>query len=115
RRAARPPGGVRRDPRSRSDRRCADRLVMPRRSTGLAVLLVGAISASLAPADAQQPGNPIPDAQMLLDLDLPQDADLPRDRSFLTRMRLIERLRMLETLPVLDSQTQNDEHPREVW
>ncbi len=87
---------------------------MPRRSTGLAVLLVGAISASLAPADAQQPGNPKPDAQMLLDLDLLKDADLTRDRSFLTRMRLIERLRMLETLPVLDSQTQTEAPPREV-
>ena len=88
--------------------------MMRRRSGGLAVLLVGVISASVAPADAQQPVNPKPDAQMLLDLDLLRDADLARDRSFLTRMRLIERLRMLETLPVLDSQTQTEAPPREV-
>jgi len=46
------------DPRSRPDRRRADRLVMRRRSGGLACCSSAVISASVAPADAQQPASP---------------------------------------------------------
>ena len=58
-------------------------------------------------------GQPPPDAQMLLDLDLLKGTDLARERELLTRMPILERMRILESMPGSQTGTQPAPTPNE--
>src|SRR5919108_4915758 len=76
-----------------------------------AVILGGlALSAAGRLARAEEP---IPDAQMLLDLDLLHETNVARDRALFRRFRLLETMRMLEALKLLESSTQLPPRDRE--
>jgi hypothetical protein len=63
-----------------------------------AALLVAALVA-VRPARAAEE---VPDAQLLLDLDLLSQAE-PRERDLMRRLSLVERLRLLELFRFLDA------------
>jgi hypothetical protein len=62
---------------------------------GLAAIVAG-------PAAAGEEPPPVPDAQLLLDLDLLIQAE-PQERDLMRRMSLVERLRVLELFRYLDA------------
>jgi hypothetical protein len=62
---------------------------------GLAALVGG-------PAAAGEEPPPVPDAQLLLDLDLLMQAE-PQERDLIRRMSVVERLRLLELFRYLDA------------
>jgi hypothetical protein len=75
-------------------------------------LALGAILIARAASAADD----VPDAQLLLDLDLLSQAE-PQERDLMRRMTVVERLRLLELLRFLDSRPGErrppaDENPR---
>jgi hypothetical protein len=66
---------------------------------GLALAL---IAATLLIVQASAAGEEVPDAQLLLDLDLLSQAQ-PQERDLMRRMSVVERLRLLEIFRFLES------------
>lgn len=62
------------------------------------VLVVAALVAARAGGAAEE----VPDAQLLLDLDLLSQAE-PQERDLMRRMSVVERLRLLELFRFLDA------------
>lgn len=62
------------------------------------VLIVAALVAARAGGAAEE----VPDAQLLLDLDLLSQAE-PQERDLMRRMSVVERLRLLELFRFLDA------------
>jgi hypothetical protein len=67
------------------------------RALALALALVALVAGRASAA-----GDEVPDAQLLLDLDLLSQAE-PPERDLLFRMSVVERLRLLELFRLLDA------------
>jgi hypothetical protein len=65
-------------------------------------IVVALLTVTLLAARASAATDEVPDAQLLLDLDLLSQAE-PHERDLMRRLSLVERLRMLEIFRLLDT------------
>jgi hypothetical protein len=69
---------------------------------GVRIVALGLVTLALLAARAGAANDEVPDAQLLLDLDLLSQA-APDERDLMRRLSLVERLRMLEVFRLLDA------------
>jgi hypothetical protein len=69
---------------------------------GVRAIVVALVTVALLTARAGAATDEVPDAQLLLDLDLLSQAE-PHERDLMRRLSLVERLRMLEVFRLLDA------------
>jgi hypothetical protein len=77
------------------------------RVLALALVLLALVASRVTAAG----DDPLPDAQLLLDLDLLSQAE-PHARDLMRRMSVVERLRLLEVFKVLDARPAAPAEPR---
>ena len=70
------------------------------------IVLTSAVTATAAGRTAPATKDPVPDAELLLQLDLLREADLTKQRELYPKMSLFERLRLLEQLKRLEQETE---------
>jgi hypothetical protein len=69
---------------------------------GVRAFVVAVVTVTLLAARAGAATDEVPDAQLLLDLDLLSQAE-PHERDLMRRLSLVERLRLLEVFRLLDT------------
>jgi hypothetical protein len=71
------------------------------------IVLTSAVTATASGRTAPATKDPVPDAELLVQLDLLREADLTKQRELYPRMSLFERLRLLEQLKRLELETES--------